>query len=518
MHQTLDNITTTKKQELHEDIVASKEVAQKEKDQIMNRINNETQIQKFERLFKEYERQGIYPTAEHYIQETIKLNERDIQSWVRYYKFAMKTDNIAKAEECLREALSIEPENYDLLLVLSSLLCQRKRYREAAFYVKHVLSVNLSHIPANLLLAIIYNTDEHQGSAKKHIEIAKRKKMRDLNLLIPLGDLKKNLPLIEPTRQLSNDEQDDLYYSLADFLLQYKQCDIVEKVMSYIQNKESNHYNFSSAKCQFIRHSYKECVKVIDKVLEKDPRNQKALKYRGHALFLQGEYDGCEEAYVKAIRIRPPPISLTLFERLGESYLLRKLWADAQVVFYKCCSDPKVNSAISWKNLGVSYLKLEKFEEAEIALNQANILDNNNAEIWGNLTIMCLLFGKRLVQAAQTYKEAFRLGLSNVEQLSEIASLYFKLEDYQKSSECLKKAIEIEPDNASLFYNLAEAYTFMEGSQNLAIEQYEKSLQLAKEESEKKKIAQKLSFLINQDPATITKYQALLSSIQPLLS
>eukprot|EP01022_Parablepharisma_sp_SALTPOND_P011618 TRINITY_DN1488_c0_g1_i1.p1 TRINITY_DN1488_c0_g1~~TRINITY_DN1488_c0_g1_i1.p1 ORF type:complete len:981 (+),score=184.79 TRINITY_DN1488_c0_g1_i1:3966-6908(+) len=517
MHLTVDSIVKTRRSELPEDIVASKEIVQRENDSIMSKVFKETVAQRLDRLYKEYERNLEFDLAEKYLLDIINLDPKDSKSWMKYYKFAMKVNNIAKAEECLREALAIEPVNTDYLLTIGGILVHRRRYGEAEKYLKQILRKDLTHLSANTLISILYELNTHKGLSKKHIEIAKRKKMRDLNLLPPKGSLKFDAPLPEPSRQLTNEEVDSLFYGLAEFLLKNKQSHMAEKVMSYIQDKESLKYLINLAKCHFIRCGYSECLASLNKLLEKDPKNQKALKYTGHALFLQGNLFDSEEAYVKAIRTKPKPKSLTLYERLGQLYLKRKSWTDAQVVFYKCCAEPNMNSATSWKKLGVSYLKLGKFIEAEDALTQANILDSKNAETWGYITIMCLMSGKRNVQAEQTLSEAFRLSLRNVEILEEIGDNYFHLGEYKKAAECFERAVRIEPQNGELLVKLGDCYINLEGYKRNAVECYEEAMEYAEGEANKGKIAITLQELLESDKELAKDYTELAEKLKAFI-
>ncbi len=518
MHLAVDTIVKKEGKAIHDDIVASKEIVQREKELAMSKVFAESLLQRYERLYKEYERNLEFVTAEKYLLDIIKLNEKSVDAWVKYYKFSMKIGDVTKAEECLREALAIDGGNVDLRLALGGLLIQRKRYTEAAAHIKMVLRTNFTHVVANILIAILFELDQHKGLMKRHIEIAKRKKMRDLNLLPPKGSLKFDAPLPEPSRQLTNDEIDELFYGLIDFLIKNKQSAMAEKALSYVQNKESSRYLMALAKCYFVKGAHNDCLGVLNKLLEKEPKNQQALKYKGHTLFLQGNLFDSEEAYVCAIRTKPPPKSLTLYERLGQLYLKRKSWPDAQVVYYKCCAEPNMNSSPSWKRLGVSYLKLGKFIEAEDALTQANILDNNNAETWGYTTIMCLVSGKRKTQAEQTLDEAFRLNLYNVEILGEIADNYFKREDYKRAAECLERAVQVEPENGELLVRLGDCYMSLPGHKQAAVDAYVRALEFAEGETNKGKVAITLHDLLNADPALAAEHKELIEKLKTFIA
>jgi len=515
MHETLNDTVKTKQQELHEEIVATKEIAQKEKDQLINKTNEEDYITKYKRLFKEAERSQEYKKAEKYLQEILKLQERDTETWLKYYKFAMKTENYQKAEECLREAISIDPENQDLLLLLGGLLANRKKFKEASIYIKTVLKADVSHINANLLMSIISESEGKQGLAKKFLEIAKRKKMRELNILHPVGSLK-NLPqVLENNRTFTDEENDSVFYSLVEFLLKFNQIDFCEKASTFIQKKDTPKFVFIQAKSRFLRNDYDNSIKLLDSILEKEPRNQKALKYKGHAQFLKGDFKHAEKTYIKCIMTKPAPKSLTVYERLGIAYFNKEKYAEAKVAFFKCCEKNKIGTSNAWKLLGVSYMKLEKYNEAEDALTKANILDNTNPDIWGYIALLCLKYGKRIIQADQALKEANKLGLQNSTILSELAEEFLAIPESQKSIICYKKAIEIEPNNAVFWEKIAEVYE-MEGEPD-CIGCYEKALDLGKPD-QKQLIADKLKTAIEREADFQVKYKGLIDKCDKILA
>ncbi len=513
LHSTIKEMVTTKHQELHEDIVASSEIAKKEKGAVMNKVNGEGYVQRYLRLFHEYARAQDFHTAEEYLQKVLKLQERDVPTWLAYYKFAMKTDNLTKAEDCLREALSIDLENPDLLLLLGGLLIGRKKFAEAAVYIGQVLKADVANPVGNLLMAALFEAQGKPVLTSKHLEIAKRRKMRDLGLVYAPGTLKDSTQIIEGARPLTDEETDGVFYGLVDFLVRGKQCDLAEKYLGYIKDKESVRYLFVISQCRFVRRDYIQTINSLDKLLAKEPRHQKALKCKGHALFLKGEYAACQATYLKAMMTRPQTKSQTLYERLGQAYFARNANAEARVIFFKCCAESA--TATAWKFLGVSYMRLGKHAEAEEALTQANLMDNENAEIWGYTAALCLLSGKRTIQAQQALAEALKLGLHNAAVFKEIAEAYFSVPDYVKTAECLRKAVELDPHEGDLWAFLGQAYELIEGKRRDAVLSYARALELVGDEK-KPEVAEKIKELVRDTPETAEQFRGLMQRLEAL--
>ena len=60
---------------------------------------------------------------------------------------------------------------------------------------------------------------------------------------------------------------------------------------------------------------------------------------------------------------------------------------------------------------------MEELADAEDALSEANILNNEDAEVWGYLSMVCLSTGRQL-EAEQAYKYALKVRyLNNYEEM-----------------------------------------------------------------------------------------------------
>ena len=111
--------------------------------------------------------------------------------------------------------------------------------------------------------------------------------------------------------------------------------------------------------------NYQDAEISLKRLLDSDPKNQKAWILRGHSFYLNNNLFDSEESYIKALRIKPVPKDPLLQERLGIVYAKRKAWKDARIVFMKCCKE--FTSTTSWIYLGLSLLRLGELALAEDA-------------------------------------------------------------------------------------------------------------------------------------------------------
>uniref|UniRef100_A0A3Q4I5Q7 Uncharacterized protein n=1 Tax=Neolamprologus brichardi TaxID=32507 RepID=A0A3Q4I5Q7_NEOBR len=102
-----------------------------------------------------------------------------------------------------------------------------------------------------------------------------------------------------------------------------------------------------------------------------------AWALNGHCHYLRGEFHEAEESYEWSFKFQQKPSdSHIVLLRLGSSYFMQE--------------------------------KLEDFCRAEEALTEANHLDNQNAEVWAYLSLICLKSGKK-EEAEKFYKYAIRV-------------------------------------------------------------------------------------------------------------
>lgn len=137
----LTEMVETRKDILHENVLISdKKAAQHEIDVLVDSHTKETEDERLARLAEEYEELGELDKAHSYIEERIKVNSDSIDLW-RYYSLFMLRNygNFDKAQECLREAITLCEENDDeLFLIYGALLVQIKEKQKALIFLTKV--------------------------------------------------------------------------------------------------------------------------------------------------------------------------------------------------------------------------------------------------------------------------------------------------------------------------------------------------------------------------------------------
>lgn len=83
--------------------------------------------------------------------------------------------------------------------------------------------------------------------------------------------------------------------------------------------------------------------------------------------------------------------------------------------------------ASTWLGAGIAYLRLQDYDNADVALMEANVLNNRHAEVWGYLALLALHTGQDVAEAEQAMLWALRCDLQNLHLLEEIGEQYMTL-------------------------------------------------------------------------------------------
>ena len=208
-----------------------------------------------------------------------------------FTRFSLRNGNIAFAEEYIKEILTINEGSTEHLILLGSLLLQRKRYEEAAFCLHSAVDKDFYNVIANLVLSLLYKFINKPGLEKRFLSIAKRLCMRHLGLLPQKRGTKGNFnPSLENayfrvetgpgeySKTLTTDQVDDMHYFLTDYFIKEKLIYLASKSLEEISNKESSltRFIFYKAQILFWKKDYAECANVLSELLKIEPKNEAA--------------------------------------------------------------------------------------------------------------------------------------------------------------------------------------------------------------------------------------------------
>ena len=164
---------------------------------------------------------------------------------------------------------------------------------------------------------------------------------------------------------------------------------------------------------------YEEANALFDKVLEVDPRDEKAWDNKSTSLYSLGRYEEAIFCVDKALLLNP-------------------------------------NNKVAWDNKGISLHDLGRYEEAIQCYDKALELDPNFAAVWDNkgTSLNCL---DRCEEATLCFDKALELDPRNTFAWKNKADGLYRQGRYEEAILCLDKALEIDPLDATAWQFKAES-------------------------------------------------------------
>jgi Tfp pilus assembly protein PilF len=135
-----------------------------------------------------------------------------------------------------------------------------------------------------------------------------------------------------------------------------------------------------------------------------------------------------------------------------------------------------INTAMYWNNLGCTYFKSGKYEEAIKSFKQAIEIDPDFAEVHYNLGLAYFESGK-YEEAIDAYKHAIRIDPDAADAHYNLGTDYGKSGMYKEAIESFKQAVRIDPDYASAHHNLGVAYR-KTGRNEEEVESYKQAIRI----------------------------------------
>lgn len=179
-------------------------------------------------------------------------------------------------------------------------------------------------------------------------------------------------------------------------------------------------------------------------------------------------YSEAEQQYKLATR--QDPTDARGHEGLGNVYLDQGKFAEA-VSAYQQALKVKPDHLPAYQPLGYALVRLKRYPEAIETLTRSLKYDPNNAEVYNNLSYM-YVHAQRYQEAVEASNQAITLlgqtgqayqqGLQNKKEVlshayKNLGNAYDGLKQYNDAANALKRAVEIEPTNASAHFNLGLA-------------------------------------------------------------
>ncbi len=346
-----------------------------------------------------------------------------------------RRDNLERAIEEFRQALSLDPASAAVGIKLGTVYFKHGQFRHSVSVLEKVLRDDADNIQIRMLLGLIQTS---------------------------LG----NIPAAIEQYELIVEQAPDHVQSrlnLADLYLLQKKPGRTAAIYEYLIDRNITlpfvYFNLSMLYSQSGR--IEESIALLKQSIELEPKYLEAYLGLGLMHELREEPDKAESAYRAAIEIQQQTgaKSLTAYFRLAQLLAGQGFYDKAEEQFRKVLEiAPRAVEA--YFELAHLYLKQERAQEAIAVLSEAAPLAEDQARLHV-LTGMARMIGGDLAGAEESYFKSAQIEPDNEVCCFYLGVLYEKQGRDEEAWEQFYRVLEINPDNAEagnyLGYMLAEA-------------------------------------------------------------
>lgn len=118
---------------------------------------------------------------------------------MNYIVLAKRMGLLIDVEQAIVNCMSSDKDDPQMRLLLVCTMYLKKRTSDAIYFMNNIIAkvgIKNTSCSFNMILAFLYKESNNDLLCRKHLETAKRFKMRELGLLPPVGSKSKKLDLI----------------------------------------------------------------------------------------------------------------------------------------------------------------------------------------------------------------------------------------------------------------------------------------------------------------------------------
>ncbi|KAL9654072.1 hypothetical protein ABK040_011616 [Willaertia magna] len=342
---------------------------------------------KWKRLADEAEVNENYALTAQYHQERIAHAEEEESPELKeilyeYGAFSMRVKDITKAEQAFRETLSIDMAHIPCLRLYSVLLLMKQQYKEAEVFLQAVVDVDPNDYISWGLLSLLF----------KKINNPKQEQQ--------------SLIYGESALEKQSNSRSSLKILVAKFLLSVHSDELAEDMLLEETEKTPEVLN-ALAKVYMIRENYEKVEEYLNDSIKILYKSMDTWEMMGEIHQKFGRFAEAEQALETALSVTDQHVdsepNITLLLKLGSVYLKLHKYEKAKDTYLNAAKE--WSSSICWLGVGISYYRLNDYRYAEQSLNEANIQNNKNPEVWAYLTLVSIKNNKQR-EAEKCIREA----------------------------------------------------------------------------------------------------------------
>lgn len=339
-------------------------------------------------------------------------------------------DETGKAQRFLEKVTELNPQDVEAHALLSSVYTKERNYEAAISSFKKVIELDNTRDSAYYGLGIVYlrtrNYQEAISALEKAVEL--------------------NLGNKEAYSYIGN-----AFEELRDFA---KAAEAYEKyVVSSPEDPWMGYLRLGLNRMEL--QEYEKAAEAFLKALEEKPQDIKTNYNLAQAYQNAGHYEKAEEIYNKLAELNPedaPVYYRTILMMYDQAGL-----QDQAIEAARKLIQLNPNSEINIYNLGIMFMKLERYDEAVQTFQDVLAINPNYESSYYNIGF-CYSKQKKYQDSVEAFKKFVELAPDNADGWFNIGVGYMIQKKFSAALEPLQKAVELRPDYGLAHYNLAITY------------------------------------------------------------
>lgn len=252
------------------------------------------------------------------------------------------------------------------------------------------------------------------------------------------------------------DEKFDLYNAIAYEYQRLHKYDLAlefyQKALPYAEDLDTI---FHEIRCCYLYAGRKEeALAFFQRLVDKDPYNNKAWTNIGDIYRMSGQYEASIDPYEYSLSIDPEDIWTNM--HLADIYYDLGRYKEAIDTLEEALRNG-VETSMIHTTIGDCYYRLNDLQSAEEHFNKALAINPMVGSGYAGLGYVCSDRGQSH-KAIKYFEKAYRLEPWETDHLYSIAADYRKLKDFDSAMQYLRKIQEQTPTDADAYYYIADLY------------------------------------------------------------
>lgn len=363
--------------------------------------------------------------------------------------------DIDQSEKFLQQALELGDDSAEILLLLGEICAYRGDLNGEFFWAKKALELDPDNLNVHFVIAYAYLNIGHLEEAESAFKSILERDPDNIQARSALADLFLSTQRLDESEEQLREaiklqpDEGYLYADLGHVLTRMKKEEEALTVFLTALDLESNiperYYNVGDT--YLALENVEKAVLYLRKASQMAPDNSLYHYDLGLACFTLKKYEECARESEAALRNDPEMrfartnLGLSAMENLGLAYMHLEKYEDAEACFQQILH----HVASTYFNLGLTLFRQKKFEDALINFKRATELVPDDAEYWDL-----------------------------------IGSSYIRLNRFDEAKEALEKAIQIDDTYALAHHDMGIVIAQQPGQEEEAIKSYNRALELDK--------------------------------------